>query len=100
MLMDELKNDVSEILQQLQEPITNLEASEGWTLAIKSKWFEWFSELDRQLRSGRKPNYISAARAMDFDGVGDSEIATLAAQISNRVNAGQGYSNCEPPDCR
>lgn len=89
--MSTLEQDVLEILELLGAPVTAAEAQQGWDAERKSKWHDWFSDLHRKLRSGDRPEYISAARGMDFDGVGDSSIATLAARISNRVNSGEGY---------
>lgn len=92
-----LREEVVGLISRLGEPLSEAEEHEGWDIELKQKWRAFFISLDSQLVDGKEPSVmgrsgrISIARAMDFDGVGRTELCTLAARIDVRLNAGDRY---------
>lgn len=87
-----LRDEIAAIIQCLSEQPSNAEINEGWDADLKTKWRDWFTRLDQQLTSGQAPEgYVGIARAMDFDGVGQTKLSNMAARIDNRLNGGERY---------
>lgn len=84
-----LFEELSEIILILSLPLSDEEEKNGWSGQIKGKWKSWFEALLHQLSNGVPVPTMHIARGLDFDGIGNGYIVTLAASISNRMNDGE-----------
>jgi hypothetical protein len=87
-----LKSDIENIISELQNPSGQGNIDTGWDQGLRKKWKDWYEDLDRKIMNGEElPSPLLAARAMDFDGVGRTDISSIAARIDNRINRGERY---------
>lgn len=88
----DLKALIERIIDDLCKPATEDEHSQGWNAALKTRWRDWFVELDRQIAAGNDiPPGWGIARAMDFDGVGRTPISLRASKIGRLLDQGIRY---------
>jgi hypothetical protein len=87
-----LKEEIKNIIDVLSSPDSEGDMENGWNQRLRRKWTDRYEDLDKKIiEGGRLPQPMSAARAMDFDGVGDTVISHMAARIDNLINRGERY---------
>ena len=87
-----LRDEINNIIDVLSSPDSEGDMDNGWNQRLRRKWMDWYKDLDEKITEGAGlPHPMSAARAMDFDGVGDTAISHMAARIDNRINRGERY---------
>lgn len=87
-----LREEIKNIIDVLSSPHSEGDMDSGWNQRLRKKWVDWYRDLDDKIANGATlPHPMSAARAMDFDGVGDTAISHMAARIDNRINRGERY---------
>ena len=81
---------VEQLIAKLQQPISETEAKDGWTIDKRQRWIPFFTELLQRLKIQRpfdaeeRTTHIHIARAMDMDGI-DGKLTVEAAAISNQL---------------
>jgi hypothetical protein len=87
-----LRDEIVNIINVLTYPDSKGGMDTSWNQRLRIKWIDWYKDLDSKIADGGTiPHPMSAARAMDFDGVGDTAISHMAARIDNRINRGERY---------
>jgi hypothetical protein len=87
MLPEQLRADLDRLIMALQQPVDADEASAGWDKPLKARWADWFLKLRDDLENGRNtPPGWGILRAMYFDGVSDSALASRANSIGRLID--------------
>jgi hypothetical protein len=87
-----LRDEIENIINVLSSPLSEEDIETGWDQGLRKKWKDWYENLHENLiKIEPMIPSMSAARAMDFDGVGRTSISHMAARIDNRINRGERY---------
>ena len=74
--------EVTSIIQELQNPLTNSEKINGWRNETKARWSKNFEHILSSVTFNKPAPIASIARAMDFDGIYEGKLFEQAARIS------------------
>lgn len=96
MLGEPLQIELTNLIDELQQPPSAEEVAGGWDPALKTRWADWFVALRINLEEGKEAQAgWGILRAMDFDGVSDTPLARHASRVGRLMDEWKNASS--PP---
>ena len=86
-----LINKIEAVIADLEAPVTEEEAADGWTIEAKQGILHFFENLLKQIKSGEEIKYLGLVRGLDAWGIqGDGSLYKKAMSIARELNLNHG----------